>query len=116
MTNFTKIKTKFVCETLAKTDNQDYIEDLMFIERWLSGESHGMGSAYRAHSFEEKYKEEYVAIWKELNLKGYENYLKRMQEEKKEDEKIDKKNKEEEYRNAEESERTWKEMKEKYKN
>lgn len=113
MTDFTEIKTKFVREKLAKTDKMGYIENLMFIERWLSGESHGMGPAYKAHSFKSKYKKEYVAIFKELDPKGYEKYLKREQEEREENNRINKDFVEEERREAEESERTWAEMKNK---
>jgi len=114
MVDFTKIKSKYVLKKLKETNDQNYIEDLMFIEKWVTGETGGMGGAYRFHSFwNNRYPQECRAIYKELDPSGYKNRIQEEKKTNKEDKLLSKKLKEQDKREALESQSSWEEMKKK---
>ena len=93
MTDFTKIKTKFVKNKLKNTSwsKREYIKQLMFLESWISEEIRGLGAAYKAHVLKEKYAKEYKAIFLEL---APEEYKRLKEKEKRNKEKEERENKE----------------------
>lgn len=105
---YTKAKSKFVKSMIKKTNwkNREYIDDLLFIEKWISGKATGMGAGYRWVQFtENKYPKEIQEIGIELNPKNYKDFCKRQLLEKarmkKDEKKFLKKQKEKEHRERE---------------
>ena len=89
MTDFTKIKTKFVKNKLKNTSwsKREYIKQLMFLESWISEEIRGLGAAYKAHVLKEKYAKEYKAIFLELAPEDYKRLKKKETKKKKKEKK-----------------------------
>lgn len=115
MTDFTKIKSKYVLKKLKKTDDKHYIEDLMFIERWITGprklEKVFTVACDRCfHEFyHKKYKKESVEIFKELDPTRKKRC--NSKEKSKEESELIKRIEKCMNRNRIESERTWETMK-----
>lgn len=111
MTDFTKIKSKYVknkIKNLKMTGkNERYIYDLMSIELLILGEYVSTGTGYIAMGMKEKYPKEWDIIGKELNPKHI-TLKQEREKEAKEDKKIAEENKKEEQKKKRESEKTWK--------
>ncbi|HOI76219.1 MAG TPA: hypothetical protein PLI06_01215 [Methanofastidiosum sp.] len=79
MTDFRKIKTRYVRNKLKELEyneeNKQYIQDLMFIERVISGERINYISGMSYESKKSQYKEEFKEIYTELDPEGYKKYL-----------------------------------------
>ena len=79
MADFRNIKTNYVKNKLKRLEynegSKEYIEDLMFIERVISGEKINyiaeIGYGLKIRKYEREFKE----IFKELDPIGYEAYL-----------------------------------------
>ena len=82
MIRYIEAKTNFVKEQIKKTKwkNKHYIDDLLKIERVISGEGVGWTVGPIITHFEQKYSKEYKAIFKELcpkKLKDLKEYQKK---------------------------------------
>ena len=105
-------QTNFVKQELKKTawKNRDYVDELMDIETFATGNYCSSGAGYIRLILKEKYPEQWKTIWLELNPKEYEKYereeKKEAELEKKEDEKFRKEERLEVKRDREE----WKRM------
>ncbi|HOC78171.1 MAG TPA: hypothetical protein PKO31_05725 [Methanofastidiosum sp.] len=79
MTDFKNIKTGYVRNKLKGFDyndeNKQYIQDLMFLERVISGQRINYIAGMSYESKKKKYKEEFKEIYTELNPEGYKKYL-----------------------------------------
>lgn len=72
MTDFTKIKSKFVKQKINGLDynkkNRDYLNDLLMIEKYNQGKCFGLANGYMIHEIKHKYPKEWDIIGKELDL------------------------------------------------
>lgn len=113
MTDFTKIRSDFVKGKLKgfrfNEKNKLYIEDLMRIEKLVSGKTLGLGTGHIRMHLKDKYPQEWEAIRADLAPEKMSLDEERSKE-RAEEEKSDKELGEEERKEREESERTWKEM------
>jgi len=79
MTDFRKIKTRYVRSKLKGLDyneeNAEYIQDLMFLERVVSGERINYISGMSYEQKKRKYADEFRDIYTELDSEGYKQYL-----------------------------------------
>jgi len=79
MTDFKNIKTRYVKENLKgreyNEENVEYIQDLMFIERVISGEKINYIAGMKLESLKHKYNTEFLEILKEISPEGYKKYL-----------------------------------------
>lgn len=106
MTDFTKIKSRFVRERIRQTSDMKYIEGLMKIEYYISEGWHSLAEAMERKRLQSAFPEEYAAIGIELNPKHIGQIKKEQKEEEKERNEMEKLDKEE----RKESLRTWKKM------
>ena len=87
MADFRKIKTRYVrnlLKGLEYTDeNKQYIMDLMFLERVISGEKINYIAGMAYESRKSQYKEEFKEIYIELDPEGYKKYLEDLDQRKK---------------------------------
>jgi len=78
MTDFKNIKTRYVKEKLKgreyNEENVEYIQDLMFLERMISGEWLGYIAGMSYESKKKKYADEFRDIYTELDPGGYKQY------------------------------------------
>ena len=111
---YENIKSKFVKNKLKglkyNKDNKDYIDTLMYLEKYVSGESGGWATSIKIHHLKGQYKTEYESIFSELKPEEFkaqkkkeERAEKRWKDEKVLDERRDKKE-------EEESKKSWKDM------
>ena len=85
MGKYTDIKSNFIKEKLKRSywrKDKDYIDNLIFIEKSFTREIYGLGGNIRLHCLIDEYKKEFNEIFKELNPKGFREYLKREKKEK----------------------------------
>lgn len=79
MTDFRKIKTRYVRNKLKELEyneeNKQYIQDLMFIERVISGERINYIAGMSYESKKKEYSSEFKEIFTELDPEGYRKYL-----------------------------------------
>jgi len=79
MTDFNNIKTEYVRNKLKRLEyneeSKKYIQDLMFIERVISGERIGYIAGMSYESKKREYQTEFKEIYKELDSEGYKKYL-----------------------------------------
>jgi|SRR3989344_1002613 len=111
MTDFTKIKSKFVKDQLRKlkysAKNKSYIEDLMKIEQYISNPELYFVSGVKFHGIRPKYNKEVAAIFAELNPKGYKVLLEQDRTVRENVKRWQKEVKEQEQMEKEVSKRTW---------
>ena len=90
---YAKIKSNFVKSELKKTKwaKRHYIDDLLRIERYLSGKGFGWMTGYIINNLKDKYPKQWKTIFLELDPKQYEKNLENKKKEaeqtKKDDEK-----------------------------
>lgn len=79
MTDFKNIKTRYVRDKLKGLEynegNKQYIQDLMFIERVVSGERINYIAGMSYESKKREYSSEFKEIFTELDPEGYKEYL-----------------------------------------
>ena len=79
MTDFKNIKTRYVRDKLKGLEyndgNKQYIQDLMFIERVVSGERINYIAGMSYESKKREYQTEFNEIYTELDPEGYKEYL-----------------------------------------
>ena len=113
MTDFTKIKSKYVKNKIKGLEdnkkNRQYIEDLMLIESAVMNKIASISWARRADWLRKKLAKEYYIIGKELNPK-YKTLKQLKEEERLQQEKEDREYAEFEAKEREESKITWKKM------
>lgn len=84
MTDFKNIKTRYVRNKLKGLDyndgNKQYIQDLMFIERVISGERINYIAGMSYESKKRKYSSEFKEIYNELDPEGYRKYLQELEQ------------------------------------
>ena len=116
MADFRKIKTRYVRDKLKVLEynktNANYITDLMFIERVLSGEKINYIAGMVFESNKKKYKIEFKEIYKELDHRGYEKYLEDIDKKKKQLEESKKQRAKQEKFEEKLSRDSWKEVSE----
>ncbi len=89
MGKYTEVKSKFIKEKLNKADwkrDKEYIDDLIYIEKYILGKKFGLGVGYKMKALEGEYPEEYKTIFKELKPEIWE----KIQEEREKEEKKEK--------------------------
>ena len=73
---YKEIKSKFIKNKLTglklNDKNEEYVSDLITIEKYVLGKLYGLGTGYIINSLKDRYPQEYNAIYKELNPKGLE--------------------------------------------
>ena len=74
---YTIIRSKFIKKEIKKIEQQDdgYIDDLMYIERFASGKFFGMEDACIIKKLESKYPKQWKKIWMEINPEGYKEMI-----------------------------------------
>ena len=79
MTDFKNIKTSYVRNKLKgleyNEENKQYIQDLMFLERVISGEKINYIAGMSYESKKKEYSLEFKEIYTELDSEGYKKYL-----------------------------------------
>ncbi|MBU0615712.1 MAG: hypothetical protein KJ601_06470 [Nanoarchaeota archaeon] len=71
-----QMKSNYLKSLVEGKSYSAHFGNLLFIEYYILGKKHGMGSAYRWHELKDKYPNEIKAIWTELDPKGYERFIK----------------------------------------
>jgi len=111
MTDFTQIKSDFVRKTLEglefNENNRIYIENLMKIEKLVTGTTLGLATGHIRTILKGKYPKEWDAIGMELNPKHI-TLKEEKEQESKENKKLSKKDAETQAKEEKKSERTWK--------
>lgn len=86
MTDFKNIKTSYVRNKLKgleyNEENKKYIQDLMFIERVISGEKINYIAGMSYESKKREYSSEFKEIFTELDPEGYKKYLQELEQRK----------------------------------
>ncbi len=106
---YSKVKSKFIKNKIKERNwkSKDYIDDLIYLEEYISGEIYGLGGNWKAASMKSEYKKEYDAIFKELKPKDFKQYIKQerreAERERKENEKFEKR----EQREHREAKKDW---------
>jgi len=86
MTDFKNIKTRYVRNKLKGLDyneeNAKYIQDLMFLERVISGEKINYIAGMSYESKKREYSSEFKEIYTEIDPEGYRKYLQELEQQK----------------------------------
>jgi len=86
MTDFKNIKTGYVRNKLKELEyneeNKQYIQDLMFLERVISGEKINYIAGMSYESKKREYSSEFKEIFTELDPEGYRKYLQELEQQK----------------------------------
>ena len=74
MVDCDEVKSEFIRKKAKKSEDKGYIDDLIFLEKAIvEGDGRlGRSRVIKLSSLKEHYKKEYEAIYKELNLEGWE--------------------------------------------
>ena len=110
--NYAKIKSKFIKEELKKTkwgDNR-YIDDLMYIEKFASGETFGMATMHIINRVKSKYPKQWKKIWMEINPKGYKEMIEQKKKEEKKEKQEDELFKKEQELQLKKEKQEWQEL------
>ena len=109
---YTKIKSNFVKQKLKETafENRHYIDDLMFLEKSITEGVMGMGSNIKYFTSKSKYKEEYLAILKELKPELYKFEKARIKKDEKEQKMLEEEELEEEKEQERRERIAWQKM------
>lgn len=88
MADFRNIKTRYVKNKLKRLEynegSKEYIEDLMFIERVISGEKINYIAELSYGLKKRKYEREFKEILKELDPEGYMTYIQDIEQKRRE--------------------------------
>jgi len=107
-----KIKSNYVKSKIKgmkfNAKNREYIEALMFIERYITHRGFGWNTGYIWAGLKEAYPVEIEAIWTEIDPKGYKRYLKEIEEDEKREKKEDAEFVRKENAEAAQEKRVWK--------
>ncbi|MBU0591685.1 MAG: hypothetical protein ABIJ10_01915 [Candidatus Micrarchaeota archaeon] len=104
-------KSNFVKNKIKKTkwENRDYIEILLILEDCILGKRpQGFADAHKIHNIKSEYEKEYLAIFEELDPKGYAKHLKANKKEDRKQKEADRKFKQEEMTDLEKAKESWK--------
>jgi len=86
MTDFKNIKTSYVRNKLKgleyNDENKQYIQNLMFLERVISGEKINYIAGMSYESKKREYSSEFKEIFTELDPEGYRKYIQELEQRK----------------------------------
>lgn len=88
MTKYIEVKSNFIKEKIkqSKFKNRDYIDDLIFLEDYITGKIKGLGfgGAMKLHAVKSHYEKEYIELLKELAPEKLDKFLKEKEKSEKE--------------------------------
>ena len=90
-----KIKSKWLKNKVLKLkfdnpEHREYVKDLAFLEKGITGGIYGFGGGYKCGVLRNQYPREYSAMMKELDSASYQNHIITAAEKKKLEEKLHK--------------------------
>jgi len=89
-------------------NNRDYIDDLMDIELYVTGKLYGMWSGYKVNYLKETYPKEFKTIYKELDSKGFKQYLNQKRLDRQKERRLNEEYKKERKKEFQEAKSEWK--------
>jgi len=101
------VKGKIKGKSFKNEKYRDYIEDLIYMELFLSGKALGMWSGHRMAELKDRYKKDYLAIKTELNPNWRKEEAERRKKEREKELKKEKKRQQEERKQLKKYQKEW---------